>query len=285
MTTPASPAPPARTSSASPAISGTARNGPALTLHGAAAQALGLVMLRSSAAFTVEVFRRELIAGIQAEVSARGFGLALQFVADLDEEGGAHRRWRAEQRVDGVLLIDPRTGDPRTAVADAIALPAVLIGGTQEMNGLGTDDEAATTAVVDYLIGAGHRRLARVSGPAGTVHTERRDAAFRRAPAEVTIVAGDYTGAAGARLTPGAAVFREPAHRDPVRQRRHGGGRSRGGTGAGGGRTRGTVHRGLRGLSVVPGRRAPADRADDTLGNARLPRDIGDRRSLHTFRP
>jgi DNA-binding LacI/PurR family transcriptional regulator len=176
-------------------------NGPALALHGAAAQAIGLVMLRSSAAFTVEVFRRELIAGIQAELSARGSGLALQFVADLDEEVAVHRRWRAEQRVDGVLLIDPRTGDPRMAVADAIGLPAVVIGGTPEMNGLWTDDEAATTAVVDYLIGAGHRRLARVSDPAGMVHTERRDAAFRRAPAEVSIVTGDYTGAAGARLT------------------------------------------------------------------------------------
>ena len=33
-------------------------NGPALALHGAAAHAIGLVLLRSSAALTVEVFRR-----------------------------------------------------------------------------------------------------------------------------------------------------------------------------------------------------------------------------------
>ena len=67
-------------------------NGPALALHGAAANAIGLVLLRSSAALTVEVFRRQLIAGIQAELSARGFGLALQFVADLDEEAQVYRR-------------------------------------------------------------------------------------------------------------------------------------------------------------------------------------------------
>jgi DNA-binding LacI/PurR family transcriptional regulator len=176
-------------------------NGPALALHGATAKAVGLVMLRSSAAFTVEVFRRELIAGIQTELSWRGFGLALQFVADLDEEVDVHRRWCAERRVDGVLLVDPRTDDPRMAALEAIGLPAVMIGGTPATHGLWSDDATATTEVVDYLLGAGHRRLARVSGPAGLVHTERRDAAFRRAAAVVTIVAGDYTGASGARLT------------------------------------------------------------------------------------
>jgi DNA-binding LacI/PurR family transcriptional regulator len=176
-------------------------NGPALALHGATAGAVGLVMLRSSAAFTVEVFRRELIAGIQAELSAHGFGLALQFVADLGEEVAVHRRWGAERRVDGVLIIDPRGGDPRMAALDAIGLPALVVGGSPETHGLWTDDTTATERLVDYLVSAGHRRLARVSGPAGFVHTERRDAAFRRAPAEVTIVAGDYSGASGARLT------------------------------------------------------------------------------------
>ncbi len=176
-------------------------NGPALALHGATAQAVGLVMLRSSAAFTVEVFRRQLIAGIQAELSVRGFALALQFVADLGEEVAVHRRWAAEQRVDGVLLIDPCADDPRIAALDTIGLPAVMVGGTPQMRGVWADDAAAVTEVTDYLVAAGHRRIARISGPDGMVHTVVRDAAFRRARAEVTIVRGDYTGAAGLRLT------------------------------------------------------------------------------------
>jgi len=176
-------------------------NGAALALHGAAANAIGLVLLRSPAALTVEVFRRCLIAGIQAELAGRGFGLALQLVADLDEEVAVHRRWGAERRVDGVLMVDPRSDDPRMAALDAIGLPAVVIGGSPQMHGLWTDDATAIAELVDYLIAVGHRRLARVSGPAGFVHTQRRDAAFRRAPAEVTVVAGDYTGACGARLT------------------------------------------------------------------------------------
>ncbi len=176
-------------------------NGPALALHGAAARAFGLVMLRSSAAFTVEVFRRRLIAGIQAELSVRGFGLALQFVADLAEEVTVHRRWAAERRVDGVLLIDPCTDDPRLPALDEIGLPSVMVGGTREMRGVWADDAAAIAEVTGYLTAVGHRRIARISGPEGMVHTVIRDAAFRRAPAEVTVVRGDYTGAAGVRLT------------------------------------------------------------------------------------
>jgi DNA-binding LacI/PurR family transcriptional regulator len=170
-------------------------NGPALALHGAAAQAVGLVLLRSSAAFTIEVFRRELIAGIQTELSARGFGLALQFVASVEEEIAVHRRWAAERRVDGVLIIDLRVDDPRPA---ATGLPTVVIGGSPAMRGLWSDDTAATTALLDYLVGAGHRRLARVSGPPEMFHTAVRDAAFRPVG---PIVAGDYTGTSGAALT------------------------------------------------------------------------------------
>jgi DNA-binding LacI/PurR family transcriptional regulator len=176
-------------------------NGTALAMHGAAAGAIGLVMLRSSTAVAVEVFHRHLIAGIQTELSARGCALALQFVAGLDEEVAVHRRWSAERRVDGVLIVNPSLDDPRPAAVAELKLPAVVVGGAPGTRGVWSDGAAAVTEVVDHLVGQGHRRIARVSGPADLVHTAVRDAAFRRAPAEVTIVRGDYTGASGARLT------------------------------------------------------------------------------------
>src|SRR4051812_21982231 len=101
-------------------------NGPALALHGAAASAIGLVLLRSSAALTVEVFRRQLIAGIQTELAGGGCGLALQFVGDLEEEGQVFRRWGAERRVAGVLICDPWMDDPRIPLVRRLGLPAAL---------------------------------------------------------------------------------------------------------------------------------------------------------------
>jgi DNA-binding LacI/PurR family transcriptional regulator len=125
----------------------------------------------------------------------------LQFVTDLDEEMAVHRRWAAEQRVHGVLLIDPRLDDPRPAVLDQLRVPYVVAGGTRETNGVWLDDDATMSRITGLLTGTGHRRIARVSRPDGLVHTAVRDAAFRRAGAEVIVVRGDYTGASGARLT------------------------------------------------------------------------------------
>ena len=182
-------------------------NGPALALHGAAANAIGLVLLRSSAALTVEVFRRQLIAGIQAELSARGFGLALQFVADLDEEAQVYRRWSAERRVDGVLICDPRVDDPRIEVVRRLGLPAALIGGRPDagLPGAWCDDTGWTAELVAHLAGLGHTGIARVSGPAGMVHTTIRDEALlsecQSRGVALTIVRGDYTGASGAAAT------------------------------------------------------------------------------------
>ncbi|MFB9361864.1 LacI family DNA-binding transcriptional regulator [Actinoplanes nipponensis] len=182
-------------------------NGPALALHGAAAHAIGLVLLRSSAALTVEVFRRQLIAGIQAELAGRGFGLALQLVADLEEEAQVHRRWSAERRVDGVLICDPREDDPRLAEVRRLGLPAALIASTPDdgLPGAWCDDTGWTRELVAYLAGLGHVRVARVSGPAGMVHTTIRDETMARSCAErgmaLTIVRADYTGGAGAERT------------------------------------------------------------------------------------
>jgi DNA-binding LacI/PurR family transcriptional regulator len=182
-------------------------NGPALALHGASAHAIGLVLLRSSAALTVEVFRRQLIAGIQAELAGRGFGLALQLAADLEEEAQVHRRWSAERRVDGVLICDPRVDDPRIAGVRRLGLPAALIASTPDdgLPGAWCDDTGWTLELVEHLAGLGHVRVARVSGPAGMVHTTIRDDTMARACAgrgiELTIVRADYTGSAGAERT------------------------------------------------------------------------------------
>ncbi|PRY24750.1 DNA-binding LacI/PurR family transcriptional regulator [Pseudosporangium ferrugineum] len=182
-------------------------NGPALALHGAAARTVGLVLLRSSAALTVEVFQRQLIAGIQAELAGPGYALALQMVDGLPEEAWVHRRWSAERRVDGVLICDPRLDDPRIAAVGLLGLPAALIGSAYDdrLPGAWCDDRGWSQELAGHLAGLGHRHIARVSGPEGLLHTAIRDAALRDAAADrgvrITIVRGDYTGDSGARHT------------------------------------------------------------------------------------
>ncbi|HTJ31849.1 MAG TPA: LacI family DNA-binding transcriptional regulator [Dactylosporangium sp.] len=177
----------------------------AVAMHGAAADIVGLVLHRTSAELRSEVFRRQFIAGLQMELYARGFGLALQFVEDLAEEVAIYRRWHAERRVDGVVLCDLRVDDPRLAAVLDLGLPAVVAGGSGELPGLAnlsTDEHAAAGKIAGYLAALGHRRIARVSGPAELAHTGARTEALEATGLlEVATVPADYTGEAAAQAT------------------------------------------------------------------------------------
>ncbi|WP_433606687.1 LacI family DNA-binding transcriptional regulator [Dactylosporangium sp. CA-139114] len=183
----------------------------AVALHGAAADVVGLALRRTSAALRSEVFRRQFVAGLQMELSARGFGLALQFVEDAGEEIAVYRRWHAERRVDGVILCDLRVDDPRLPAVRELGLPAVVAGGSGALPGLAnlsTDEHAGAEKVVGLLTALGHRRVARVSGPADLAHTAARTAALDAAALDaaapfgpILTVAADYTGEAAATAT------------------------------------------------------------------------------------
>jgi DNA-binding LacI/PurR family transcriptional regulator len=187
---------------------GFSANGPAQVMHGATARAVGLAMRRPSATSHVEVFRRELISGVQSELMERGFGLALQFAESVDAEIEVYRRWSADGRVGGVLLCDLQGQDRRVAAVNDLELATVVVGGPvtgPRLSSVYSDEAPAVTEMVRYLAGLGHRRILRVGGPAMLRHTELRNAAFLAACAEAdllgTVLVSDYTGASGAQVT------------------------------------------------------------------------------------
>ncbi|MEW1748552.1 LacI family DNA-binding transcriptional regulator [Streptomyces angustmyceticus] len=105
-------------------------NSAARALSGERAGALGLVLARPARTLGVESFFLQLVSGIQEVLSARNIALLFQVVEDLDAECALYRRWWAERRVDGVLVVDPRTEDPRPQLLASLGLPAVVVGGT-----------------------------------------------------------------------------------------------------------------------------------------------------------
>jgi DNA-binding LacI/PurR family transcriptional regulator len=181
----------------------------ARAIHGAAAHAIGLVMRRPTPELSAEVFRRELISGIQTTLAGEDFGLALQFAGTADQEVAIHRGWAAERRVDGVILFDHHIDDPRLPALSGLELPVVVLAppipGYPSFSYVWSDEAKAATQLVDHLRDRGHRRFARVSGPESLLHTQRRTAAVttaaRAAGMTAETVAADYTGSAGARTT------------------------------------------------------------------------------------
>ncbi|MEU2563073.1 LacI family DNA-binding transcriptional regulator [Streptomyces longispororuber] len=186
----------------------------ARALSGEGAATVGLVVARPAGTLGVDSFFLQLISGVQEVLAERQLGLLFQVVEDVDAECAAYRRWWAEHRVDGVLVVDPRTDDPRPALLEELGLPAVVTGGVPDPErpprpGLSTvwaDDAGAMAAVVGHLHALGHRRIVHIAGLPGLAHTERRirtlrAEAERRGLSGVRSVTTDYSDAEGAAAT------------------------------------------------------------------------------------
>ncbi|MFJ8165132.1 LacI family DNA-binding transcriptional regulator [Streptomyces sp. NPDC096136] len=192
-------------------------NSAARALSGARSGAVGLVLARPAHTLGAESFFLRLVSGIQEVLSAAGTALLFQVVEDVEAECAVYRRWWAERRVDGVLVVDPRTRDPRPPLLSRLGLPAVVIGGgagtppdpwhpedpapadaredarapgpaagtgagedaAAGLAAVRADDARAMTEVLDHLHGLGHRRIVHIAGLPGLAHTARRVAALR----------------------------------------------------------------------------------------------------------
>jgi DNA-binding LacI/PurR family transcriptional regulator len=173
------------------------------------AQAVGWVIARQTPTLGVEPFFMQLIAGLERELSAAGVALLLQVAADHDHAIAAIRSWWAERRIDGVILTDLWTDDPRVAVVAELGIPAVLVGRPQPgsvLPAVWSDERHGVDAVMDYLVALGHRRIAWVAGLATLDHTHVRVQAYlaaveRHGLDAPTVVSTDYTRVQGERAT------------------------------------------------------------------------------------
>ncbi|WP_344533109.1 LacI family DNA-binding transcriptional regulator [Streptomyces albiaxialis] len=185
----------------------------ARALSGESAGVLGMVLARSAGSLGVESFFLQLMSGIQRALAPRDHALLFQMADGLDAECELYRRWWAEGRVDGVVVVDPRTEDPRPALLTSLGLPAVVVGGMADegaggseaprLSNVWADDAGAMATIVRHLYDLGHRRVAHIAGVAGFAHTERRIASLRTEAARIGLadarsVTTDYTDAQGA---------------------------------------------------------------------------------------
>lgn len=183
-------------------------NSAARALSVARAHACGLVLARTLTTLTLEPFFMEFIAGVESELSSRSIALTIQMADDVGQELAIHRRWWAERRVDGVLVVDLRKNDPRVEGLSRLGMPAVVVGGPLKGRALPCvwhDEAAVIGEIVRHLADLGHRRIARVAGVADFVHTAARNNAFRRSARSLSltaeIVSSDFSPESGATAT------------------------------------------------------------------------------------
>ena len=183
-------------------------NRAARQLSAARSETFGLILARTAKTLSEEPFYMGFVGGVESVLSDKSYALALQVVPDLAGEMATYRKWAAERRVDGVIVVDLRVDDPRIPLLRKLELPAVLVGDPALSDGMTcvwTDGTTAMYAAVQHVVSLGHRRIARVAGPPEHGHVWIRDEAFaaagRRFGLDARVVHTDFSGEDGAAAT------------------------------------------------------------------------------------
>jgi LacI family repressor for deo operon, udp, cdd, tsx, nupC, and nupG len=170
--------------------------------------ALGLVLARRPEMLRADPFFPPFIAGVEQVLAPAGMSLMLRFVADGPAEKQAYTEL-ANGRVDGVIVTDIRTRDPRPALLHLLNLPTVTLHRPSKSSAVSAvclDDTLGVREAVSHLIALGHRDIAHVGGPGLYLHVKNRRQEWSRVlkaaglPSERFIEA-DFTAAGGARAT------------------------------------------------------------------------------------
>ncbi|MFD0226814.1 LacI family DNA-binding transcriptional regulator [Streptomyces hirsutus] len=188
---------------------GWAPNSSARSLSRQSVDTIGLAICRPARLLGLEPFYMEFISGIESVLAERNCSLLLRLVGSLEEEITLQERWWKERQIAGSVLVDFHRRDPRIAPLRELGLPAVAVGHPDLTGGfpsVWTDDAPAVAEAVRYLAALGHRRIARVGGPAGLGHSAIRAEAFERTLEELGLDGGrhvdtGFSGEEGARAT------------------------------------------------------------------------------------
>lgn len=173
------------------------------------ALAIGLVLAGSPAQLGDHPYFCELLAGMEEVLAVQGYVLVLSVVADTQAAVVTYERLISDQRVDGVVLTDPRADDPRYSPLAELDVPAVVVGDpvwSCPFPYVAADERPVVVQAVRHLIDLGHRRIGHVSGPRSVARAAVREQAWRDAMTDAGLrcresVDGDFSAEGGALAT------------------------------------------------------------------------------------
>jgi LacI family transcriptional regulator, galactose operon repressor len=167
-------------------------------------------------------FLAGIIKGAEEAAHELGYALVLCNTGDVPGRDATYIQVLREREVDGVLVASTRMADRTIDGLRADGFPFVLVNrGSGDPDDLvvTVDNHAAAVAVVDHLVGLGHRRIVHVAGPRSTTTGAERIAgvlaAARRHGIRAEIAeadawsepAGHRTAAPLLRVDPPTAAF------------------------------------------------------------------------------
>jgi LacI family transcriptional regulator len=120
---------------------------------------------------------------ISREAAAHGYNVLIEGLPPEGDERG-YRDLVMARRIDGMIVLNPRSNDPQLSALIEQEFPVVLLGAIRDAKGicLGFDDRDAIGAAVAHLVRLGHGAIGHVALSArGTYATDHRIEAIRAA--------------------------------------------------------------------------------------------------------
>jgi DNA-binding LacI/PurR family transcriptional regulator len=184
-------------------------NASARALSKRRALAIGLVLARPPAQIGNDPYFGQLLAGMEEVLAVKGYALVMSVVGDGDAEVRTYERLVSDQRIDGVVLTDPRADDPRYALLAELGVPAVVVGDpvwSCPYPYIASDERPVVVEAVRHLLALGHRDIGHVSGPRNVAHAVVREQAWRDAMTDAGLpcresLEGGFSAEGGTRAT------------------------------------------------------------------------------------
>jgi DNA-binding LacI/PurR family transcriptional regulator len=137
-------------------------------------------------------FIAEVVQGIESTAYQHGYTVILASSGSEPERELAAVEMLRSKRVDGVIVTSSRVGALYQKHLERIGVPVVLLNNHSEQSGRYTfsvtvDNQHGGHLATQHLIELGHRRIAFVSGPAGTSSSDGRWTGYRQALTEAGI--------------------------------------------------------------------------------------------------
>lgn len=145
-------------------------------------ETIGLI-LSDPSILPVDGFVPLLMQGIGEVNRAHGYHVLLEGL-DRSRPGNPYERLVTARRIDGMIVLNPRSDDADLADLVGGGFPVVLVGSIRHPQEQAVNFATAEgiDAAVDHLVGQGHRRFGTIPfSPPGFIATEIRLTALRRA--------------------------------------------------------------------------------------------------------
>jgi LacI family transcriptional regulator len=127
------------------------------------------------------VVLHEIIRTISNEARARGYDLIVFNAERFDRPGRVETCDMLSKLCDGLLLLLPNVNDGYLDVIDAHRFPCVLVNfdaRPMQVPVVAVENRQAARTAVEHLLGLGHRRIAFISGTAGTGQSAEREQGY-----------------------------------------------------------------------------------------------------------